>query len=139
MKIRKRKANLIPFRRFGSSVEVYLSRRSKTAIQFPNMWSFWGGSIQDRESPEQALIREIKEELVYKPSPYKFLGIYHDIAPNEKYVFYTEVGDGFENEIEIKESQGGKFFSREEIKTLLNLVPGDEIVLNDLFALLEGR
>jgi len=139
MKIQRRKANFVPFRRTRGGVEVYLSQRSKIAKQFPDMWSFWGGGIEEGESPEQAMRREVKEELVYEFPLCTFFGIYYDTAPNEKHIFYAEVGDDFENEIEIKEGQGGKFFSRREIAGLLNLVPGDELALNDLFALLEGR
>ena len=64
MKIQRRKANFVPFRRTRGGVEVYLSQRSKIAKQFPDMWSFWGGGIEEGESPEQAMRREVKEELV---------------------------------------------------------------------------
>ena len=139
MKIQRRKANFVPFRRTRGGVEVYLSQRSKIAKQFPNMWSFWGGGIEGEESPERVMLREIEEELAYNSGSYKFLGIYYDTAPNEKHIFYAEVGDDFENEIEIKEGQGGKFFSRTGIAALPNLLPGDEAALKDLFVILEGR
>jgi len=36
-------------------------------------WGFFGGKIESGETPEQALVREIKEELDYDLKEYKFL------------------------------------------------------------------
>jgi 8-oxo-dGTP diphosphatase len=136
MKIVKRKSNLIPYRFILNHFEFYLSHRSKNAKQFPNFWSFWGGGIEVEETPEEAMIREIQEELEWKPKCYEFLGTYYDSIPNEKFIYYTEVGRDLENNINICESQGGNFFTIEEIIKSENIIKEDKKVLSDLFDLL---
>lgn len=111
-----KKANLIPYRFVNGNLEFYLSHRSKDAQQYPDLWSFWGGKIETDETTEQAMLREINEELTWTPEIYEFLGVFYDSMLNEKNVYYTEVGGDFEKNINIKESQGGKFFTKEEIE-----------------------
>src|SRR5439155_1588409 len=41
---------------------IYL-RDDKPEIPFPNHWDFFGGHLEEGETPEQAMIREVKEEL----------------------------------------------------------------------------
>ncbi len=136
MKIVKQKANLIPYRLIENHFEFYLSHRSKTAKQYPDNWSFWGGGIEENETPEAAMIREIQEELNWRPDNYKLLGTYYDSAPNEKFIFYTKVNASFEKQIEIHESQGGKFFTRDEIEKEDKIISEDKKPLIDLFDLL---
>lgn len=137
MKIIKRKANLIPYCIVDNKVQFFLSHRSKTAKQYPDLWSFWGGGIEDGETAEQAVVREIFEELDWRLDDFKFLGIYHDSMPNEKTIYFTKVGVDFEKQIEIREGQGGKFFTIDEIKSHEMIIPEDKKVLIDLHDTLE--
>ena len=41
--------------------EIFCALRSPE-MSLPNYWEFPGGKIEDNETPEQALAREIKEE-----------------------------------------------------------------------------
>src|SRR5512146_1078245 len=41
---------------------IYL-RDDKPDIPFPNHWDFFGGHLEEGETPEEALVREVKEEL----------------------------------------------------------------------------
>ncbi|MDD5318568.1 MAG: NUDIX domain-containing protein [Candidatus Pacebacteria bacterium] len=132
MKIVKRKANLIPYRIVNNQFEFYLSLRSKTAKQYPNCWSFWGGGIEDDEKPEESMIREIKEELDWTPATYEFLGVYYDSMPNEKSIYFTRVEEDFEKLINIRESQGGRFFTKDEIENENKIISQDKKPLFDL-------
>lgn len=136
MKIIKRKSNLIPYRLVENHFEFFLSHRSKTAKQYPDLWSFWGGGIEENETPDEALIREIREELNWKPDYYELLGTYYDSIPNEKFIYFAKVDQDFEKQIEVRESQGGKFFTRDEIEKEERIISEDKKPLFDLFDLL---
>ena len=45
---------------------LLLLRDNKIDIPFPNMWDIPGGKVEEGESPEQAIRREMMEELSIK-------------------------------------------------------------------------
>ena len=59
------KALLLPIHQdpFSGKIAVFLQLRGKEAPTDPGMWAFFGGSVEDGESAEQACRREIREEL----------------------------------------------------------------------------
>ena len=82
------------------------------------------------------MTREIQEELNWKLDQFQLLGTYYNSMPNEKFIFFTKVNDNFEEQIDIRESQGGKFFTRDEIEKELKIISEDKKPLFDLFDLL---
>ena len=48
---------------------------SVTQKFYPNVWDLIGGHCENRESPEQALLRELKEELDIIPTEFQEIGI----------------------------------------------------------------
>ena len=50
---------------YNPNIDKYLFvlRDNKPNIPNPNKWSLFGGGIESNENPEEALIREIKEEI----------------------------------------------------------------------------
>jgi 8-oxo-dGTP diphosphatase len=99
--------------------ELLLYKRdNKPGIPFPQHWDLFGGHIEDGETPEEALVREVKEELNYDLKEYEFFREYHctdgDAYPNVKYIFKGKFNVPIE-EVTLLEGDYPKYFKKEEI------------------------
>lgn len=73
---------------------IYL-RDNKPGISYPNHWDLFGGIIEKDETPEQARVREVEEELGIRIATYTKFREYdcmdEGTQPNKKYVFYARI------------------------------------------------
>lgn len=81
--------------------KVLLQRRDEFAKHYPKRWGLISGSIEPDESPEQALQREVKEELNYTVHDARFLGT--EERNGRKYYFAAPY-DG--SELSLREGDG---------------------------------
>src|SRR3546814_13246923 len=59
-------------------------RDAKPSIFFPDHWGLFGGALEDGEMPEQALVRELDEELGFSIEPERlsyFSEFRYDLRP----------------------------------------------------------
>jgi 8-oxo-dGTP diphosphatase len=93
-------------------------RDNKSWIPFPNHWDLIGGHLEEGESPEEALIREYKEELGLELKNYKFykefLCLKGDAFENIKYIYTGKINLQID-EITLYEGQYARYFTKEEI------------------------
>ena len=72
---------------------IYL-RDDIPEIPFPNHWDLFGGHVEEGESPEEALVREIEEEIGVHISSYEKFRDYEclegDAHQNIKHVFIVK-------------------------------------------------
>ena len=96
---------------------LYL-RDGKTGIPFPHHWDLIGGHVEEGETPEEALIREVKEEIDFDLKDYSFFKEYlcleGDAYPNIKYIYSGKIVLPIE-EIPLLEGERLQFFTKEEI------------------------
>lgn len=106
---------------------LMLHRISKKNDVNKDKWIGVGGHFEGKESPEECLLREVKEETGMTLTSYRFRGIVTFICddyPVEFMCLYT--ADGFEGE--LKECDEGRleWVDKEKIMEL-NLWEGDKI------------
>ena len=53
---------------------VLLGLRAPDRRSYPNAWDLFGGHVEAGESVEQALVRELEEEIDITPTDYRFIG-----------------------------------------------------------------
>jgi ADP-ribose pyrophosphatase len=96
---------------------LYL-RDNKPDIPFPNHWDLIGGHVEEGETPEEALLREVKEELDIDLTDYTFYKKYEclsgDAYENIKYIYSGKINLPIE-EVTLLEGVRPQYFSKAEI------------------------
>ena len=86
---------------------IYL-RDDKPDIPFPNHWDLIGGHVETGETPAQALVREVREEIGIALTEWKWFGRYEcfegDAYPNVKFIYYAVI-DAVAAELSLFEGQ----------------------------------
>lgn len=129
----KWKANLILYDVNGTGeCLTYLSLRSKSATMYPDYYGFWGGAIENGETPAQAMLREMKEELKFTPTSYEYLGTF--LTPGAiKVVFYTRMERRIADGLPIHEGQGGVWFGRSRLRKETKMISEDKEIIRALY------
>ena len=117
---------------------VLLQHRSSTAESLPNYWAFFGGGIEQNETPEEAVKREAREELGIELKGLTFFKRYEfqeEKGLYEKFVYTSPINQLHEEmRKQQKEGQNLGLFSLGEL-TNLKISDNDRIILHDLFEL----
>lgn len=93
--------------------------------EFAGGWEFPGGKIEEGETPQQALVREIKEELDIKISVGELLDIVEYDYPTfhlSMKCFWATIEEG---ELVLKEHMAAKWLKKDELGTV-DWLPADE-------------
>ncbi len=116
---------------YTATGKILLQHRSKDAARLPNYWAFFGGGIEEGESPRRALERESLEELSYQvQSPYFLIAqtIREAKDANTKYVFVEQ----YQNQaLQLGEGQAMGWFSPDETNGL-TMIDHDRVVIEHI-------
>ncbi len=97
--------------------------------EFKGYWEFPGGKIEENETPQEALKREIKEELTIDIEVGDLIDTVEYDYPEfhlSMDCFYAEIING---EIELKEHDNALWLERDNLKTI-EWLPADEDLIN---------
>ncbi|MBQ7995242.1 MAG: (deoxy)nucleoside triphosphate pyrophosphohydrolase [Bacilli bacterium] len=99
--------------------------------EFKDMWEFPGGKIENNESPEAALIREIKEELDADIEIISYLNKIEYTYPSFHLVMHNFICKLKENHLSLLEHEAAKYISIDELDSV-DFLPADLLILPDL-------
>ena len=112
--------------------KIFITRRSYG--EFADMWEFPGGKIELGESREEALIREVKEELELDINNLEYLTTVEYDYPNFHLTMHCFICEICGGELVLNAHNDAKWVSLEELSTQ-KWVPADvevvEKILND--------
>lgn len=129
----KRKVSVLaPYKKEKGSIYIFLQKRSDNAEREPGMFGFFGGGVEENETIEEALIREIKEELDIVLEKFDHFKRYY-LTKTIVDVFVTEVGSNFEEEITVLEGDYGRWFSEEDFERERGIITGNLKILEELY------
>ena len=92
--------------------------------EFKDWWEFPGGKIEPGETPEEALKREILEELHTEISVDKFLTTIEYDYPKFHLMMYCYICHVIKGNLELVEAEDARWLEKENLN-VVNLLPAD--------------
>ena len=109
--------------------KIFTTRRGYG--EFENMWEFPGGKIELGETKEEALTREIKEELELDIDITKYLTTVHYDYPNFHLTMHCYICNISGGKLQLNAHNDAKWTTLEELDKLI-WVPADILVVEKL-------
>jgi 8-oxo-dGTP diphosphatase len=99
--------------------QILLQHRTKDAPIAPDHWSFFGGGIEEGESPEQAIRRESVEELGYHLTSPRLFAVHEVLLEGSELVLHVFIEPYNGGPLLLGEGQAMGWFLPEATKDLL--------------------
>ena len=115
-KIRKKKKGAsILFLNSSDQILLFL-RDNKQEIPFPNYWDVLGGNVEEDETPQKCIKREMWEEIEFELDNPRLFNVY-DMDDRLEYTFWKQA-DLDTTALTLHEGQRLRWFSEDDIKQM---------------------
>ena len=125
----KRKGTSIIFVNSHSEILLVL-RDNIPEIPCPNMWDLPGGAVEDNETPEQTIVREMKEEIGLDLKGFSLFSL-TEFFDRTEYTYWKEIDLKIED-IELTEGQELRWLSQEDMREM-ELAFNFNTIIEDFF------
>ncbi len=98
-------------------------------------WEIPGGKIEPEETPEQCIVREIREELATKIKAEHEIGIVDYDYPAFHLTMHCILCSIVEGELKLLEHEDARWLTKEKLNSV-NWLPADKIILPEIKKLL---
>lgn len=99
--------------------------------EFKDWWEFPGGKIEEGETPEECLKREIKEELKADINIDKYLCTVEYDYPNFHLKMECFICSLIDGNLELVEAEDAKFITNDQLDSI-DFLPADLLVVKEL-------
>lgn len=118
---------------------LLLGKRSIRRASYPGVWDMPGGHVEAGESPEQALLRELDEELGVLATAWRELAVLRAPAMSEEgaegirmHVFVVSAWRGEPRNLQPEEHDAVAWFTRDDLPGLTLAHPGYSALFQDV-------
>lgn len=105
---------------------------------FKDRWEFPGGKLEEGESPEDCIIREIKEELDADIKVVKYLNTVEYTYPSFHLKMHNYICELRNSHVSLLEHEAAKFVEVSELD-FIDFLPADILVLEDVKKAIESH
>ncbi|RPI75525.1 MAG: NUDIX domain-containing protein [Desulfobacteraceae bacterium] len=105
-------------------------RDDKPGLPFPGRWDILGGHVEEGETPDQCIKREMQEEIGLDLDDFSLFRVY-DFIDRTEYAFWKKIDLDIDR-IQLTEGQCLKWFSAEKAEQT-DLAYGSNRILRDFF------
>ena len=98
-------------------------------------WEIPGGKLEPGETPEECIVREIREELATEIKAERILGIVDYDYPSFHLTMYWVLCTVVSGDFKLLEHESAKWLTKETLRSV-NWLPADELILDKIEELL---
>lgn len=113
--------------------EIFATQRGYG--DYKDGWEIPGGKLEPEETPEQCIVREIKEELATDVKAEKILGVVDYDYPNFHLTMHCILCTIVSGDLKLLEHEAAKWVSKETLRSV-DWLPADKLILDKIEQLL---
>lgn len=109
--------------------EIFVTQRGYG--EWKGWWEIPGGKLEIGETPEQCIVREIREELATEVKAEKILGVIDYDYPTFHLTMHCILCSIVSGELELLEHEAAKWLTRETLYSV-EWLPADKLILPEI-------